>query len=861
MDAASAQGSPALLNSKKPFAQTARIYFDKGWLPMPLPARKKSKPPEGYTGWENDAGKINLKQVDAWLGSVPSGANISMRPRPDQIGIDVDAHKSPEAKETWAKILADLESLGGLPPTWTSSAQDDGGSGIRHYRLAKEHQRMAWPGTIGDALQFVHFGHRYAVLPPSVHPEPDNSGSYRHYKWYRPGQDPIGAGSYDYPDVGDLPILPAAVVEYFTKGKYHTHLPEKDLGSVAESKKKVAAWIQERSGDPCAAMIKATEDITDEFEGAAAHDTMRSGFYRLACLSAEGHPGLAEAVSRLHDYFIAEVSRDDRDGETRGMAQAEQEWLRARDSGVKKVMHRMEQNHFIGSACTCTGLTPEGKPKERIDVEAYYLPEALAICYDAVRAREDTGWLGLYHLNGQLREVTDQGMRELSVNSLRPVVARRVDWIKWRGVEDIVRAVPVNPTKEFLGSMLEDSTIVDELPPIKAVVKTPFWAKVGNKTTLVHENGYHRDVQVVMNMDPRLAESVEKMDLDPSAKWVRRAIDIIDDMIEKFPFVADADRAAFYAALILPFVRDLIPGPTPIHLIGAPVHGSGKTLLAKAISMVACGTLGESGNGYSLISVSKTRDGNAELEKEIATRMRSTPRVMVIDNIAHTIDSSKIASQITEYPNFVNRLMGGNNEINVPNRSLWIMTANNPTASDEIADRIVPIWIDPHCERPRDRTDDFKDLYSWIPANRPALVWAALTLVAHWVASGAEDGPVHLGSFDRWASVVSGILDCSGIEGLLDNRKEFLDSASDDTGMFVGVVHQWAGQWPDQEVRAADLLTLPAMEELLDVHSSTANIRLGKLIKPFLNRVVGGFTLKRRTKDGVSLYSLEKDQS
>ena len=134
-------------------------------------------------------------------------------------------------------------------------------------------------------------------------------------------------------------------------------------------------------------------------------------------------------------------------------------------------------------------------------------------------------------------------------------------------------------------------------------------------------------------------------------------------------------------------------------------------------------------------------------------------------------------------------------------------------------------------------------------------------LVVHAVASGAEDGPVHLGSFDRWASVVSGILDCSGIEGLLDNRKEFLDSASDDTGMFVGVVHQWAGQWPDQEVRAADLLTLPAMEELLDVHSSTANIRLGKLIKPFLNRVVGGFTLKRRTKDGVSLYSLEKDQS
>jgi hypothetical protein len=821
-----AQHALSSIQSKQPFKRNARTYFDRGWLPMPLPPQKKDPPPDDFTGWEHDPKKITISQIERWISEKPDTANICCRPRRDHIGIDVDFYNGPDAQEVWKNIQDDLEEFGGLPDTWISSARDDGTSGIRHYRLAEQDQGKSWHGTIGKAVQFVHLGHRYAVLPPSVHPSLDENGKHPAYQWYEPGEPPWGFGTFNPPTFDGLPVLATEIVDYFTHGQYAKHLPEKDLGPKSEATAAVAEWIEQHGGEPCARMASVVESIADDIPVSGAHDTVVPGFYRLACLAAEGHSGLSDASSRLEEAFRAEVGRDDRTGTVRGLKELEEEWLRLRDSAVKKVLHRIAEGDFTGSACTCTGFTPEGTEKIQVDVRNFRLDETLLNCYRAVRAREATNWFGVYHLDGRLRELTHNGLRLMSVNTLRTIVSRRVDWVRWIS-GDNPRVVPALPPTEFLGSMLEDPTIVDELPELRRIVDAPYYALVNGKPVLLHENGYHEGAKVYMKMDPGLEKSVSGFDPNPNYKFIRRALAILHDMLQDFPWVSNADRAAAYAALILPFVRELIDGPTPLHLLDAPTVGTGKGLLADVIGIVTCGGT-EEPNGFHTATVDDDKNRNVELFKTVTAHMAQVPRVLLLDNINHKLASGPISSALTN-STFSYRLFGKNDTVvEVPNSALWLATANNFMGSDEIIRRVVWCRMNAKVEHPAERTGFKHDrLEQYVAANRASVVWSVLTLVANWIAQGMPRGSVTMGSYEAWGSVVPGILECAGIDGLLDNRDEFSARASDESLALDALVDEWYAVFKREKVSGDDLLALQVSEEIVPLE---ARLRQKKFI-------------------------------
>ena len=130
--------------------------------PLPLPLGQKSSPPSGWTG--ADAPYASAADVARWAAERP-GANIALRLAPDVVGIDVDAHKGPQALATVARFEAEY---GPLPPTWTSSART-APSGIRWYRLP-EGATSAGMGDLGPGVELIRAGHRYACVPPSLHP-------------------------------------------------------------------------------------------------------------------------------------------------------------------------------------------------------------------------------------------------------------------------------------------------------------------------------------------------------------------------------------------------------------------------------------------------------------------------------------------------------------------------------------------------------------------------------------------------------------------------------------------------------------------------------------------------------------------
>jgi hypothetical protein len=161
------------LGSGQPFKQYALEYFQRGWLPLPLPAGEKSPPPLNFTGHHPSP---QLEDVEGWISSVEDRANIGLRVPDGIIGIDVDAYAG---KQGGAGLAALTEKFGTLPPAWTLSARADGISGIRFYRVPLGKH---WPGEIAPDIQIIQYRHRYAVAWPSIHPK-----LKKMYRWYPPG--------------------------------------------------------------------------------------------------------------------------------------------------------------------------------------------------------------------------------------------------------------------------------------------------------------------------------------------------------------------------------------------------------------------------------------------------------------------------------------------------------------------------------------------------------------------------------------------------------------------------------------------------------------------------------------------------
>ena len=64
---------------------------------------------------------------------------------------------------------------------------------------------------------------------------------------------------------------------------------------------------------------------------------------------------------------------------------------------------------------------------------------------------------------------------------------------------------------------------------------------------------------------------------------------VLFDLLQDFRFADEASLAHAIALMVLPLVRLMIDGPTPLHLIGASTAGTGKNLLIDVILQAITG--------------------------------------------------------------------------------------------------------------------------------------------------------------------------------------------------------------------------------------------------------------------------------
>lgn len=289
-----------------PYAEHAFDYHRNGWRGvLPLPSNAKAPVPAGYTGragaWPSPA------DIQTFIDHDPHLGNIALRLPEDVIGLDVDMYDGKQGAVTIARLETEL---GPLPPTVMSTSRADG-SGIRLFKVPP---RPTWRDP-GPGVEVIHYGWRYLVVWPSIHPEG------RTYVWV----DQVTGEAIEAPINGNpwvMTELPETWVERLSSDE---HI---DKASVTDPE--VVAWLDALpDGPPCKATTNALDDFTsrlaDAVDGGSRHDAVLRPSARLVRVGDLGHRGVRDALSVARQRFLDAATQPPRE---RAPGEAAAEWRR-----------------------------------------------------------------------------------------------------------------------------------------------------------------------------------------------------------------------------------------------------------------------------------------------------------------------------------------------------------------------------------------------------------------------------------------------------------------------------------------------------------------------------------------------------
>ena len=435
-------------------------------------------------------------------------------------------------------------------------------------------------------------------------------------------------------------------------------------------------------------------------------------------------------------------------------------------------------------------------------------------------------------------------VKPLNDSRLRYEMARKAKWYRRKKDKFFDAMPPMAVIKDML------ATPNPPVPVLARIVEVPVY---GSNWGLRTEKGYHKESRTLY--EPSRGFTFRAASLEPTREEVESAKQIIsDELLADFPFADQSDRTHAISLFSLPYVRNLIDGPTPNHIIESPVAGSGKGLLIHAVL--------EPSVGHHIGTIAQAHQGE-EWRKRITSCLRDTREVILIDNITTSLDSGELASALTA-TEWEDRLLGKNETIKMPVRCVWVTTANNASMSTEIARRSIRIRLDPKMERPWERKG-FKhpDLLAWAQENRADLVWAAHILVNSWIAAGRRlfrEGT--LGSFERWAEIIGGILENAQIPGFLGNLDSFCETADSENAIWEQFLALWWDEHEDNAVGVSELFGgVVQNSELPFIKGDTSHakkVSFGTHLARQRDRIFGKYRIvSAGTQQGAALWRLQ----
>lgn len=472
-------------------------------------------------------------------------------------------------------------------------------------------------------------------------------------------------------------------------------------------------------------------------------------------------------------------------------------------------------------------------PRAEIIVTGTTFDEKIDAARQAVQEKNTP--VTMFLRSGELVEVSpdERGwpvIRSVNTDSLRDRMARAATWLKLVKSDGDWKETPADPPKDVAASALARPDQWD-LPALEAVLQVPTLRPDGS---LLCEPGY--DAVTKLYYSPPKSLRLPKLPAHPSPDEARAALLSAWEPLSEFPYVHEqADQAGVLALLLTPVLRGAIDGPVPLALIDAPQPGTGKSLLAEVVGVIATGT-------PTPFSSAPRQGEEPEWRKLLTTLLMAGSTIIGFDNVEDILRSGELALALTA-PIWQDRTMGRNDKpIRVPVRVTWLATGNNLRVGGDVARRCYRIQIDAKCARPQDRAGfKIRSLRRYALEERGNILAALLTAARGWFAAGQPDAPglPQLGSFEEWRRIIGGILAFCGFDGFLSNITELSAEVDPDAIAWCGFLEAWLDLFGEQAIttkQLADIIDEAAdgEQQAIDGTGETKRSALAEAVPEFL---------------------------
>ena len=342
------------------------------------------------------------------------------------------------------------------------------------------------------------------------------------------------------------------------------------------------------------------------------------------------------------------------------------------------------------------------------------------------------------------------------------------------------------------------------------------------------------------------------------------------------------------AALLTAGVR---PGlsTAPAFLTAAPAAGTGKSAVAECLAILA--------GGAPAVVLPATEE---ERHKTFSSLLLEGAPAMWFDNVEGSLVSPNFCALLTApaQTGYSGRILGKSQTSGpLPSNTLVLFTGNNLVMRDDLARRVVTIYLDAGVEAPASRQFAFHPP-TVCSRQRIELIRAVLTILCAWVATPAfKSSRGRVGSFEEWDRLICGGVNWLDSEGMTTEAgerwgdpKASIDDAieaNSGVGEVEALYRAWAGGGPKHGLMGAlgYEMTAKAIFEELERIRAGISVRdavvgaaaravheagvlfqkpqtLGLWLTGFCNKVAGGYVLRSKmNREKVKLWSLERSGS
>jgi len=230
--------------------------------------------------------------------------------------------------------------------------------------------------------------------------------------------------------------------------------------------------------------------------------------------------------------------------------------------------------------------------------------------------------------------------------------------------------VRINPPDDIARIIL-DRCGEWKFDPVIGVITTPTLRPDGS---LLAQPGYDPTTWMVL-MEPPLMPAISAQ---PSRDEAIAALNLLDGLLEEFPFVDEASRSVAVSSLITPVVRGAMT-VVPMHAVSAPAPGTGKSFLFDISAAIA------TGQPCPVMAAGRTEE---ETEKRLGAALIAGQPIINIDNVNGDLGGDALCQSI-ERPVVEIRVLGKSERVRIEARSTVFATGNNLRLLGDMTRRVV----------------------------------------------------------------------------------------------------------------------------------------------------------------------------